>query len=147
MITGHEDPKKPESSLEWEALARLSGTLVILMGVKNLGKIAETLIGFGKDPDTPVAIIERGLRRDQRVTIGSLEEIAARAKETGVRPPAIIVIGDVVRMYREGSPALILPEGERIYFSEDPVETRINTCIRPISYHAYERTPGRTNAG
>ena len=99
FITGHEDPTKPESALNWEALSRLKGTLVILMGVKNLPAITAALIGHGKDPGTPVAIIERGLRPDQRVTVGTLADIVEKARATGVRPPAVIVIGGVVNLY------------------------------------------------
>jgi uroporphyrin-III C-methyltransferase len=107
ILTGHEDPTKPESALDWELLARGRGTIVILMGVKNLPMIAEALLHNGKDPETPVAIIERGLRKDQRVTTGPLREIGRIAGEAGVKPPAVIVIGDVVRLYREGDPWLI----------------------------------------
>jgi uroporphyrin-III C-methyltransferase len=99
MITGHEDPTKPESALDWEVLARLKGTLVILMGVKNLPHIASVLVANGKDPETPVAVIERGFRPDQRVTTGTLGTIASVAKKAGVKPPAIIVIGGVVNLY------------------------------------------------
>lgn len=99
FITGHEDPTKPESALDWEVLARLKGTLVILMGVKNLPAIAASLTAHGKDPATPVAIIERGLRPDQRVTVGTLADIAEKARAAGVRPPAVIVIGGVVELY------------------------------------------------
>ncbi|MCM2466790.1 uroporphyrinogen-III C-methyltransferase [Methanoculleus oceani] len=99
FITGHEDPTKPESALDWEVLARLKGTLVILMGVKNLPAIAEALTAHGKDPATPVAIIERGLRPDQRVTVGTLADIAEKARAAGVCPPAVIVIGGVVELY------------------------------------------------
>lgn len=99
FITGHEDPTKPESALDWEVLARLKGTLVILMGVKNLPAIAAALTANGKDPATPVAIIERGLRPDQRVTVGTLADIAGKARTAGVRPPAVIVIGGVVELY------------------------------------------------
>jgi len=102
IITGHEDPAKEESALDWAVLARQGGTLVILMGVKNLPAIAASLISQGKDPDTPVAIIERGLRRDQRVTTGALARIGEIARQTGVRPPAVIVIGGVVSLYEEG---------------------------------------------
>jgi len=102
FITGHEDPAKPESALDWAVLSRLKGTLVILMGVKNLPKIAAVLIEHGKDPSTPVAIIERGLRPDQRVTVGTLADIVDKARAVGVRPPAVIVIGGVVELY-EGS--------------------------------------------
>ena len=99
FITGHEDPTKPESALDWEVLSRLKGTLVILMGVKNLPAIAAALTANGKDPATPVAIIERGLRPDQRVTVGTLADVAEKARAAGVRPPAVIVIGGVVELY------------------------------------------------
>jgi len=99
MLTGHEDPDKPESAIDWEWLARSSGTLVILMGVKNLPNITVSLTENGMDENKPVAIIERGLRPDQRVTVGTLSDIAIKAKEAGVKPPAVIVIGDVVRLY------------------------------------------------
>lgn len=107
IITGHEEPGKPISGLDWENLAKNPGTLVILMGVKNIPVIMQNLVSHGKDPETPVAIIERGLRSDQRVTIGTLDSIAKRAKAQNVKPPAIIVIGDVVRLYREDEPGLV----------------------------------------
>ncbi len=99
ILTGHEDPTKPESALNWELLARSAGTLVILMGVKNLPVIASALVAGGKDPATPVAVIERGMRPDQRVTVGTLETIVGCCREAGVRPPAVIVIGGVVNLY------------------------------------------------
>jgi uroporphyrin-III C-methyltransferase len=74
---------------------------VILMGVKNLPSIASCLVAGGKDPGTPVAIIERGLDAGQRVTTGPLGRIGNIGKQAGVRPPAVIVIGDVVGLYRE----------------------------------------------
>jgi uroporphyrin-III C-methyltransferase len=107
IMTGHEDPGKEESGLDWEVLARNPGTLVILMGVKNLPVIASQLVANGKDPGTPVAIIERGLRKDQRVTTGPLHMIGTLAKERNVRPPAIIVIGGVASLYRKDEPGLI----------------------------------------
>jgi uroporphyrin-III C-methyltransferase len=101
ILTGHEDPTKGESALNWQWLAKTSGTIVILMGVKNLPVIAESLIRNGKDPETPVAVIERGLRPDQRVTIAPLAEIGRRAGDAAIAPPAVIVIGDVVRLYND----------------------------------------------
>lgn len=95
FITGHEDPTKPESRLQWELLAQFDGTIVILMGVGMLPRNARALLDNGKDPTTPVAIIERGTRPDQRVTTGPLKDIAEIAEERGVKPPAIIVIGGV----------------------------------------------------
>jgi len=107
ILTGHEEPGKAESGLDWENLAGNPGTLVILMGVKNIPDITRSLVDHGKDADTPVAIIERGLRPDQRVTVGTLRTIADLSKSRNVRPPAIIVIGDVVRLYREDGPGLV----------------------------------------
>ncbi|MCQ8894717.1 MAG: uroporphyrinogen-III C-methyltransferase [Methanolinea sp.] len=107
IVTGHEDPGKDEPAIDWENLAGNSGTLVILMGVRNLPVIARKLVSCGKDPETPVAIIERGMRPDQRVTTGTLATIGDIAKARGVRPPAVIVIGDVVCMYREDDPWLV----------------------------------------
>jgi uroporphyrin-III C-methyltransferase len=107
IMTGHEDPTKPESALDWSLLARSRGTIVILMGVKNLPKIAELLVENGRSGTTPVAIIERGFRADQRVTVGTLEDIGEKAVAVGVKPPAVIVIGDVVTLYDPAYPSLI----------------------------------------
>jgi uroporphyrin-III C-methyltransferase len=111
VLTGHEDPSKEETAINWAGLAPGSGTIVVLMGVRNLSRIAEILVRHGRDPATPVAVIERGLRRDQRVTIGRLDEIGPLSKGRGVRPPAVIVIGGVVELYDPSSPVLTPPEG------------------------------------
>jgi uroporphyrin-III C-methyltransferase len=107
ILTGHEDPTKPEPALDWKLLAQSRGTIVILMGVANLKRIAEALVEHGKGKNTPVAIIERGLRKDRRVTTGTLATIAKKAKKTGVQPPAVIVIGNVVKLYDPNAPDLI----------------------------------------
>jgi len=107
ILTGHEDPTKPEPALDWKLLAQSRGTIVILMGVANLKRIAEALLENGKGKNTPVAIIERGLRKDRRVTTGTLATIAKKAKKTGVKPPAVIVIGNVVKLYDPNAPDLI----------------------------------------
>jgi uroporphyrin-III C-methyltransferase len=107
ILTGNEDPTKPEPALDWRLLGQSRGTIVILMGVANLGKIAGVLIHNGKAEDTPVAIIERGLRKDRKVTTGSLITIGDAAKKAGVKPPAVIVIGDVVKLYNPENPDLI----------------------------------------
>ncbi|MDD1693951.1 MAG: uroporphyrinogen-III C-methyltransferase [Methanoregula sp.] len=111
VLTGNEDPTKAEPALDWQLLAKSRGTIVILMGVANLGKIATVLVKNGKSDQTPVAIIERGLRKDRRVTAGTLETIAGNAKKAGVKPPAVIVIGDVVNLYDPALPDLIPFEG------------------------------------
>jgi uroporphyrin-III C-methyltransferase len=107
ILTGNEDPTKPEPALDWQLLAKSRGTIVILMGVANLAKIADVLIRNGKAESTMVAIIERGLRKDRRVTTGSLATIAEAAKKKGVKPPAVIVIGDVVKLYNPENPDLV----------------------------------------
>ena len=99
FITGHEDPTKPESWLDWETLAKFGGTIVILMGVKMLERNVDELMKHGKNPNTPVAVIEKGTRPDQRVTVGTLANIAELAKERKVKAPAITVVGDVVRLH------------------------------------------------
>jgi uroporphyrin-III C-methyltransferase len=99
ILTGNEDPLKEESSINWEWLAGSRGTIVILMGVKNLGKIVTSLMRYGMDNTTPVAVIERGLRKDQRETIGTLTTISDLVIERKVSPPAVIVIGEVVSLY------------------------------------------------
>ena len=98
FVTGHEDPEKEESALDWHALARFPGTLVLYMGVKNLPTIAAALIDAGRAPTEPAAVIERGTLPGQRTVGGTLEDIAARVEEAGVRPPAITVVGPVAQL-------------------------------------------------
>jgi uroporphyrin-III C-methyltransferase len=112
ILTGNEDPTKAEPALDWQLLAKSRGTIVILMGVANIAKIADVLISNGKIPTTLVAIIERGLRKDRRVTTGTLATIADAARKTGIQPPAVIVIGDVVKLYNPGNPDLVPAEGD-----------------------------------
>jgi len=95
FVTGHEDPTKGKSDLDWPALAGI-GTLVFLMGVKNLPLIAENLIRSGKDPETPAALIRWGTTPDQEALTGTLGNIAQRAEERGFLPPSIFVVGGVV---------------------------------------------------
>lgn len=101
FVTGHEDPTKKETALDWELLASFNGTIVILMGVSMLEHNVKQLIKYGKSIDTLVAVIERGTRPDQRVTIGTLGEIAALCKQRKVRAPAVTVIGDVVKLHKK----------------------------------------------
>ena len=95
FVTGHEDPEKPESALDWDALARFPGTLVLYMGVKNLPLIAERLIAAGRDPQEPVAVVERGTQPDQRTLVDTLAGIGERVAAEGVRPPAVTLVGPV----------------------------------------------------
>ena len=93
FVTGHEDPQREESALDWEALARFPGTLVFYMGVRKLPMIAERLIAAGRAPDEPAAVVERGTLPGQRTVSGALSQIAARCEEAGVLAPAITVVG------------------------------------------------------
>jgi uroporphyrinogen III methyltransferase/synthase len=98
IVTGHEDPNKKESKVDWAALAKGIGTIVFLMGVKNLPRIAHQLIHHGKRPDTPVAVIRWGTTPKQVTVTGTLETIAERVAAAGLKAPAIIVVGDVVKL-------------------------------------------------
>ena len=101
FITGHEDPTKGHSNIQWEKLSTAAGTLVFLMGVGNLDKISENLIKNGRLEDTPVAVIHRGTVPEQRTVTGTLANIAERARAEDIKPPAIIVVGDVVNLRDE----------------------------------------------
>ncbi|WP_428963954.1 uroporphyrinogen-III C-methyltransferase [Micromonospora fluostatini] len=96
VVSGHVAPDSPESLVHWAALAQLRGTLVVLMGLKNLPAIAATLTGHGKDPATPVAVVQEGTTGTQRTVRSTLGTVAADVAEAGLRPPAIVVIGNVV---------------------------------------------------
>ena len=94
FVTGHEDPDKPESALDWEALARFPGTLVLYMGVKNLPPIAERLIAAGRPADEPAAVVERGTLPGQRTVIAHAgRHRRAGGRGAGIKAPAITVIG------------------------------------------------------
>lgn len=95
FVTGQENPEKPDSSLDWDALARFPGTLVFYMGVKNLPDIATKLIAGGRAADQPVAVIARGTTATQHTVTGPLDRIAELVAEAGVQPPALTVVGDV----------------------------------------------------
>lgn len=101
LVTGHEDPKKSESSIDWASLAKGMGTIVFLMGVKNLPKISAKLIENGKSPDTPVGLVRWGTTPNQRTLTGTLENISKKVEENNFKAPAIIVVGDVVNFREE----------------------------------------------
>ena len=96
VITGHEDPAKSGTSIDYPSLAQQNGSIVILMGVKNLPRIAQSLIDAGKAGDTPAAIIESGCTEAQRTIVGTLATLPELAAEAKIDPPATIVIGEVV---------------------------------------------------
>ena len=96
FVTGHEDPSKPSSVLDWGALAAFPGTLVFYMGVRQLPLIASRLVDGGRASSEAAAVIERGTLPDQRVVTGTLETIASVAADAAVRAPALVVVGSVV---------------------------------------------------
>ena len=98
FLTGHEDPTKPNSNIHWDKLATGAGTIVVYMGIKNLPVIMENLIKHGRDPETPVAVVRWASTPKQHSVVGTLETITDIVREAGIRPPSLIIIGDVVRL-------------------------------------------------
>lgn len=98
FVTGHEDPTKPESKVHWDRIATGIGTLVFFMGMKNLQNIVDNLVSHGRSADTPVALIQWGTRTDQRVVTGTLKDIVLKVRQAQLGPPAIIVVGEVVKL-------------------------------------------------
>ena len=98
FVTGHEDPAKPESALDWAALARFPGTLVFYMGVRALPRIAERLQAEGRPADEPVAVVERGTLPGQRTVLATLATVADRAQAEGIRAPAVTLVGPVAAL-------------------------------------------------
>lgn len=96
VVSGHLPPDHPDSLVDWPAVAGLRGTVVLLMAVENLAEIAAVLVAHGRDPRTPLAVIENGSLPGERVVIGSLADAREVAHREGVRAPAVIVIGGVV---------------------------------------------------
>ena len=96
FVTGHEDPQKGSSNIDWQALASGIGTLVFFMGIKNLKHITARLMQHGMAPEKPVALVGWGTTPRQRTVTGTLGTITAVAENSGMKPPALIVIGDVV---------------------------------------------------
>ena len=95
FVTGHEDPAKEDSAVDWGALAATGGTIVVLMGVTRLPEYAAALVEAGMDPATPVALVERATRDGQQVATGTLGTIVEARDTVGIEPPALTVIGDV----------------------------------------------------
>lgn len=100
VVTGHEDPLKNESLVNWEQLSKSGNTLVILMGMGNISAIMKHLISGGLSEDTPVAVIHRGTTPNQKTIIGNLNTIVGDVEKAGVTHPVVIVVGNVVN-YRE----------------------------------------------
>ncbi|GAB2444886.1 uroporphyrinogen-III C-methyltransferase [Streptomyces incanus] len=107
VVSGHVAPDDERSLVDWPSLAKLTGTLVVLMGVDKIGRIAETLVAHGRSPDTPVALVQEGTTAAQRRVDATLATVGETVRAEEVKPPAVIVIGEVVNV---GLPAAQAPQ-------------------------------------
>nr|WSW46757.1 uroporphyrinogen-III C-methyltransferase [Streptomyces sp. NBC_01001] len=98
VVSGHVGPDDPRSLVDWASLAKLTGTLVILMGVDKIGLIAEALVRHGRSADTPVAVVQEGTTATQRRVDATLATVGETVRAEEIRPPAVIVIGAVVNV-------------------------------------------------
>jgi uroporphyrinogen III methyltransferase / synthase len=99
FVTAHEDAGKEETALDWQALAAFPGTLVFYMGVRALPDVTGALLRNGRAPDEPAAVVEHGTLPNQRTVVGTLREIAELAREAGIGPPAVTIVGSVAAMH------------------------------------------------
>ena len=115
VITGHEDPTKPEAGVHWERLATAVDTLVVLMGVGRLDGIARALIEGGRDASTPAALVQEASTPRQRIATGTLATIAQVAQDAGIKAPALFVVGDVAALQSTLDPRRLAPlAGKRV---------------------------------
>jgi uroporphyrinogen III methyltransferase/synthase len=98
VVTGHEDPSKGATVIDWPKLAQTSGTLVFMMGMKTLPMIVARLLEDGRSAETPVAAVRWGTRAEQRTVIGTLKDIVVKAERAHLEPPTVIVVGEVVKL-------------------------------------------------
>ncbi len=101
ILTGHEGAHKEEEIIDWSLLARLGGTIVIMMGMSNLDKNMQRLMEGGIDPSTPVAVIEKGSTPEQRMVSADVSTIAQRCKSLGIGAPAVVVVGSVASLWKK----------------------------------------------
>lgn len=128
VVTGHEDPAKPESALDWGALADLvaaGGTLVILMGVGRLPDNLAALSRQSLPAETPVAMVEKATWAEERTVTGTLDSIEAVAREHDIEPPALTVVGDVVEVRKHVWPAMDRSTGEDATWGKHESKPRI----------------------
>lgn len=97
IVTGHESPDKLDRMIQWDKVTNATGTLLFLMGVAKIGYISEQLIKYGRSAETPVALVRWGTRAEQETLTGTLGDIEQKVREADFQPPAVIVVGDVVR--------------------------------------------------
>ncbi|MBP1938307.1 uroporphyrinogen-III C-methyltransferase [Paenibacillus sediminis] len=115
IITGHESPDKLDQSIHWDKVTNATGTLVFMMGVSKIGYISNQLMKYGRSPETPIALIRWGTRAEQATITGTLADIEEKVKQADFKPPAVIVVGDVVKQREKLKWAELLPLfGKRI---------------------------------
>ncbi|MFM7795597.1 MAG: uroporphyrinogen-III C-methyltransferase [Candidatus Nitrosotenuis sp.] len=100
FVTGHEDPGKIKSPVNWKKLAKSVETIVIMMGLSRIGNISKQLIEGGLSKKTPVAVIYKGTNEDQKLLIGNLSNIEFKIKQNKFTPPSVIIIGNVVKLHK-----------------------------------------------
>jgi uroporphyrinogen III methyltransferase / synthase len=155
FVTGHEDPEKENRRVSWDKLPG-TGTLVFFMGLGNLPEIARQLIRHGRAPETPVAVVRWGTRPEQQTVVGTLENIVERVRDEGLRPPALIIVGEVVKLreqlnWFEGRPLfgkrilVTRARDQAVEFTEllklygaDPVEFPTIEVVPPESWDALD---------
>jgi uroporphyrin-III C-methyltransferase/precorrin-2 dehydrogenase/sirohydrochlorin ferrochelatase len=98
VISGHVAPEDPRSLVDWDAAAKMRGTLVLLMAVERIAAIAAALVAGGRSPQTPVAVVQEGTTANQRRVDATLATVAEVVAAEQIRPPAVVVIGDVVAL-------------------------------------------------
>ena len=98
FVTGHEDPTKKGSNIAWDKLATGVGTIVVYMGIKNLESITQKVIKYGRDPQTPVAVVRWASTSEQRTVVGNLGNIAEVVRKNNIKPPSLVIIGEVVNL-------------------------------------------------
>ncbi|GLV53070.1 uroporphyrinogen-III C-methyltransferase [Thermobispora bispora] len=101
VISVHVPPGDPRSTVDWAGLARSKGTLILLMGVERISQVADTLRQYGRSPDTPVMVVQDGTLPTQRSVRATLSTVAERVAAVGIRPPAVVIVGDVVNVGQE----------------------------------------------
>jgi uroporphyrinogen III methyltransferase / synthase len=163
FVTGHEDPTKPVALLEWPKLASTSGTLVFMMGMKNLPSIVGQLLSEGRPSNTPVAAIRWGTKAEQQTIVGTLDDIVGKTEVAHLEPPTVIVVGEVVRLrgqlnWFESKPlfgkrvVLTRAQEQAKEFSQllaaygaEPVEAPTIQIVSPASWQAIDQAVSRLN--
>jgi uroporphyrin-III C-methyltransferase len=100
FVTGHEDPLKKKTPVQWRTLAKSVETIVIMMGLARIGSISKELIAGGMAKSTPVAVIQNGTTAKHRLTVGTIANIEAKIRQNKIKPPSIIIIGKVVKLHK-----------------------------------------------